>query len=165
MARTKAPVYPLKLLSSNVGGNNFADKFCLADYEITLQRQSSLRLCFLTRGWWRACESLGSQPVQGFISSAARSVPGEVTCFTSEYFPPRPDALLVICASYLCEKSAQGAKSCLLVYIQLCGFGGFFFGLFSCIGQTFCTKHKVNGMTSPGQNPRFRLCKRSFVIY
>lgn len=67
--------------------------------------------------------------------------------------------------SYLCEKSAQGAKSCLHVCIQLCGFGGFFSGLFSRIGKTFCTKHKVNGMTSPGQNPRFRLCKRSFVIY
>lgn len=67
--------------------------------------------------------------------------------------------------SYLCKKSAQGAKSCLHVFIQLCGIGGFFFGLFSCIGQTFCTKHKVNGMTSPVQNPRFRLYKQSFVIY
>lgn len=34
MAKTQT--YPLRLLSSNVGGNNFADKLWLAEYEITL---------------------------------------------------------------------------------------------------------------------------------
>lgn len=161
----RASVYPLKLLSANVGGNNFADKLWLADYEIALERQSSLpsfphtqmvaslrKFRFPTSAGWNVC-----------ISSAARSVAGDVTCLKSAYFPPRPDPLLI--GSYLREKSAQGAKSGLHVYIQLWGFGGFCFRLSSWIWRKFCTKHKVNGMTSPGQNPRFRVYKPSFVIY
>lgn len=47
------------------------------------------------------------------ISSAARSVDGDVMCFTSEYFPPPPEPLTT---GYLWEKSAQGAKSCMSAF-------------------------------------------------